>query len=174
MQVFESIKNEDWSIFLNSNSKHYPDQRFDILSAKPKKKIIFSDNNTYLINGDQQPKKSELCPFELLKKIMSEYESNSNPEIPFSGGAIGYISYDYGNHLHNIKNKNKCFNHPLFAFGIYDWAIIYDYVQEKSFLLYHEKNSITENIINNYQEKLVHSLTPFQITSRCESNMNYV
>ena len=173
MQVFESIKNEDWSIFLNSNSKHYPDQRFDILSAKPKKKIIFSDDNTDLINGDQQPKKSELCPFELLKKIMSEYESNSNPEIPFSGGAIGYISYDYGNHLHNIKNKNKCFNHPLFAFGIYDWAIIYDYVQEKSFLLYHEKNSITENIINNYQEKLVHSLTPFQITSRCESNMNY-
>ena len=100
MQVFESIKNEDWSIFLNSNSRHYPDQRFDILSAKPKKKIIFSDDNTYLINGDQQPKKSELCPFELLKKIMSEYESNSNPEIPFSGGAIGYISYDYGNHLH--------------------------------------------------------------------------
>ena len=129
MQVFESIKNEDWSIFLNSNSKHYPDQRFDILSAKPKKKIIFSDNNTYLINGDQQPKKSDLCPFELLKKIMSEYESNSNPEIPFSGGAIGYISYDYGNYLHNIENKNKCFNHPLFAFGIYDWAIIYDYVQ---------------------------------------------
>ena len=85
---------------------------------------------------------------------MSEYESNSNPEIPFSGGAIGYISYDYGNHLHNIENKNKCFNHPLFAFGIYDWAIIYDYAQEKSFLLYHEKNSITENIINNYQEKL--------------------
>ena len=124
IQVFESIKNEDWSVFLNSNSKHYPDQRFDILSAKPKKKIIFSDDNTYLINGDQQPKKSDLCPFELLKKIMSEYESNSNPEIPFSGGAIGYISYDYGNHLHNIKNKNKCFNHPLFAFGIYDWAVI--------------------------------------------------
>ena len=45
--------------------------------------------------------------------------------------------------------------------------------QEKSFLLYHEKNSITENIINNFEQKLEHSLTPFQITSRCESNMNY-
>ena len=53
-EVFESIKDEDWSVFLNSNNKQYPDQRFDILSARPKKKIIFSDNNTYLINDDQQ------------------------------------------------------------------------------------------------------------------------
>ena len=67
-KVFEIIKNEEWSVFLNSNSKQYPDQRFDILSASPKQKIIFSDDSTYLINEDQQPKKSELCPFELLKK----------------------------------------------------------------------------------------------------------
>ena len=68
MQVFESIKNEDWSIFLNSNSKHYPDQRFDILSAKPKKKIIFSDDNTYLINGEQQQKKVSYVHLNYLKK----------------------------------------------------------------------------------------------------------
>ena len=173
IQVFESIKNEDWSVFLNSNSQHYPDQRFDILSAKPKKKIIFSDDNTYLINEDQQTKKSELCPFELLKRVMNEYKSNSIEDIPFSGGAIGYISYDYGNYLHNIENKSKCLKYPLFAFGIYDWAVIYDYDQKKSFLLYHEKNTITDNIINNYQKKLESSLMPFQITSRCESNMNY-
>ena len=173
IQVFESIKNEDWSVFLNSNSKRYPDQRFDILSAKPKKKVIFLDDSTYLINEDQQLKKSELCPFDLLKKIMNEYKSNSSEDIPFSGGAIGYISYDYGNYLHNIENKNECLKYPLFAFGIYDWAVIYDYVQKKSFLLYHEKNTITEKILNNYQKKLQPILKPFQIISRCESNMNY-
>ena len=172
-KVFEIIKNEEWSVFLNSNSKQYPDQRFDILSASPKQKIIFSDDSTYLINEDQQPKKSELCPFELLKKVMSEYKSHSDPDIPFTGGAIGYISYDFGNHLHKIDNKNSCLNHPLFAFGIYDWAVIYDYAQEKSFLLYHEKNNITENIINNYQLNIKSNLIPFQLTSRCESNMNY-
>ena len=172
-KVFDIIKNEEWSVFLNSNSKQYPDQRFDILSASPKRKIIFSDDSTYLINEDQQPKKSELCPFELLKKVMSEYESHSDPDIPFSGGAIGYISYDFGNHLHKIDNKNSCLNHPLFAFGIYDWAVIYDYAQEKSFLLYHERNNITENIINNYQQNIKSNLIPFQLTSRCESNMNY-
>ena len=173
IQVFENIKNEDWSVFLNSNSKQYPDQRFDILSAKPKKKVIFSDDHTYVINEDQQPKKSELCPFELLKKIMNEYKCNSSEDMPFSGGAIGYISYDYGNYLHNIENKSKCLKYPLFAFGIYDWAVIYDYDQKKSFLLYHEKNTITEKILNNYQKKREPILKPFQIISRCESNMNY-
>ncbi len=172
-QVFESIKNEDWSVFLNSNNRKYPDQRFDILSAKPKKKIIFLDDSTFLINEDEQKKKFDLCPFELLREIMSEYKSNTQSDIPFSGGAIGYISYDYGNYLHNISNKNNCFNQPLFAFGVYDWAVIYDYSKEKSFLLYHEKNTITENIINNYQHNSKSNLIPFRITSRCESNMNY-
>ena len=32
----------------------------------------------------------------------------------FVAGAIGYISYDYGNHLHNIENKNKLLSHPLY------------------------------------------------------------
>ena len=172
-EVFESIRDEDWSIFLNSNSKQYPDQRFDILSASPKQKIIFSDEGTYLINHDQKPEKTKLCPFELLREVMSKYKSNDDTDIPFSGGAIGYISYDYGNYLHNIENKNNFLNHPLLAFGIYDWAVIYDYAQEKAFLLYHEKNTITENIINNNHNNLEINIKPFQITSRCESNMNY-
>ncbi len=172
-QVFEIIKNEDWSVFLNSNNKKYPDQRFDILSASPKQKIVFSNECTYLINEDQQPKRTDLCPFELLREVMSKYKSNTDSDIPFSGGAIGYISYDYGNHVHNIQNKNDYLNYPLFAFGIYDWAVIYDYTQEKSFLLYHEKNTITENIINNYKKSSESKLIPFQLTSRCESNMNY-
>mgnify|MGYP001178632328 CR=1 FL=1 len=172
-QVFESIKNEDWSVFLNSNNKKYTDQRFDILSASPKQKIIFSDDSAYLINKNEEPKKTELCPFELLREVMSKYKSNCDTDIPFSGGAIGYISYDYGNYLHNIENKNNHFNQPLLAFGIYDWAVIYDYALEKSFLLYHEKNSITENIINNNKKSLDSNVMPFQITSRCESNMNY-
>ena len=172
-EVFESIKDEDWSVFLNSNRKQYPDQRFDILSAGPRQKIIFSDEFTYLINQDQKAKKSELCPFELLREVMSKYKSDDDTDIPFCGGAIGYISYDYGNYLHNIENKNNITNHPLFAFGIYDWAVIYDYAQEKSFLLYHEKNTITENIINNNKKNHETNIVPFQITSRCESNMNY-
>ena len=85
------------------------------------------------INRGQEPKKAELCPFELLKEVMSEYKSTGNTDIPFSGGAIGYISYDYGNYLHNIENKNNYLDHPLFAFGIYDWAVIYDYAQENRF-----------------------------------------
>ena len=39
--------------------------------------------------------------------------------------------------------------------------------------MYHEKNTITENIINNNKKNHETNIVPFQITSRCESNMNY-
>ena len=40
MEYFNIIKEDDWSIFLNSNYDRYPDQRFDILTSSPLEKII--------------------------------------------------------------------------------------------------------------------------------------
>ena len=42
-KYFEFIKNNDWSIYLNSNNDKYPDQRFDILTSDPLEKIILDD-----------------------------------------------------------------------------------------------------------------------------------
>ena len=39
-KYFDIIKNNDWSIFLNSNYEKYSDQRFDILTSNPIEKII--------------------------------------------------------------------------------------------------------------------------------------
>jgi para-aminobenzoate synthetase component 1 len=106
---------------------------------------------------------------------MEKYKCESKDDIPFCGGAMGFISYDYGNKLHNIENKNnKDFQYPLIAFGIYDWCIIYDYLKRKSFILYHQKNKLINSILKlSISQLSLNESESFNCTSRCESNMNY-
>jgi len=167
-EYFELIKNNDWAVYLNSNVNKYNDQRYDILSSNPVNKIVLNSENQ---NSDIT--KDNI--FTLLEKSISVNKCETNDDVPFCGGAIGFISYDFGNAIHNIKiKKNKEFDYPLVAFGIYDWCITYDYLKEKSFILYYEKNNIIDKIINykNVRDKIKKSKT-YKSTTSCESNMNY-
>ncbi len=168
-EYFELISDNDWAVYLNSNNNKYNDQRFDILSSDPLEKIILHDHEK--ISSDIT--KDNI--FNLLEEYISKHKCEPNEEIPFCGGAIGFISYDFGNKIHNIEKKNnKDFEYPLVAFGIYDWCITYDYLKEKSFILYHKKNEIVDKIVNYKPEKKDNiKCKVFKSTTRCESNMNY-
>ena len=167
-EYFELIKNNDWAVYLNSNNNKYHDQRYDILSSNPINKIILSSEYS-----SSDVTKDNI--FNILEKNINMHKCEEDDDIPFCGGAIGFMSYDFGNTLHNIKNKkNKDFDYPLAAFGIYDWCITYDYLKEKSFILYYEKNNIISKILNHRSEKNeIKKYKAYKSTSSCESNMNY-
>ena len=168
-EYFELIKNNEWAVFLNSNNNIYKDQRYDILSSNPIDRIILNeyDNSRSEINEDSI--------FKFLEKAIRENECEVNDDVPFCGGAIGYLSYDFGNKIHSIENKiNKDFDYPLAAFGIYNWCITYDYRKEKSFVLYYKENQLIKNIIDYKSvNKEGDKYRKFKATSSCESNMNY-
>ena len=85
-EYFEFIKNNDWAIYLNSNNQKYSDQRFDILTSDPVEKIIHDDK--YDSSSDKYNNKDI---FSSLKKAMEKYKCESNNDIPFCGGAMGFI-----------------------------------------------------------------------------------
>ncbi|WP_454782397.1 aminodeoxychorismate synthase component I [Legionella sp. WA2022007384] len=93
--------------------------RYDIISAYPYDSIEI-DQNSHDFPG-------------LLKKI-SEILSPipSVADLPFQGGALGYISYDLGAKLLGIDSCRQptLENMPLLNFGLYDWAIIVDHNQK--------------------------------------------
>jgi para-aminobenzoate synthetase component 1 len=54
-------------------------------------------------------------------------------DLPFQGGAIGYISYDFGAQLVGIESSSQpsLEEMPLLDLGLYDWAIIVDHQLKK-------------------------------------------
>tara|TARA_B000000437_G_scaffold178278_1_gene134154 strand:- start:597 stop:1949 length:1353 start_codon:yes stop_codon:yes gene_type:complete len=170
--VYDLIHDHDWPIYLCSNNKIFPDHKYDIITAQPREKIFFYNDKTIIEKNGKKITSTEE-PIYVLKDLMKKYK-NDNSDLPFTGGAIGYISYDHGARYENISQKYNDFNIPSFAFGLYDWAYIADHDAKQSCLIYHEKNSFIKSIIdslNSYPKN--QNKYFFKIKSKCESNTTY-
>jgi len=71
-----------------------------------------------------------------LRKLMSAYSNDAFCEIPFLGGAVGFISYDYGRCLETIPSEEKFFSLPqklgsLLKRPLLDWNRLFNLVDSK-------------------------------------------
>ncbi len=59
-------------------------------------------------------------------------------QLPFAGGLIGYLSYDFGRHLETLPSHAKDdLQLPDARFGVYDWALVSDHQAGTSQLVFH-------------------------------------
>lgn len=114
--------------------------RYDILSACP--------YDVYQL--PQGPVNEE----SVLRAIHSRLPwIESSCDLPFQGGAIGYVSYDYA----VCRIGLECFAHPLLAplpmlyFGFYNWGIVTDHHEKRVSLFMVDDATETSEIINTVQ-----------------------
>ena len=128
---YETVRHLKWPVFLDSSYQgdkpKSPIARFDIIAAEPFIRCV-SDATGVYVEDQSGRKKVEKFPLDLLKEIMAKY-TLTNESLPFMGGAIGYLSYD-------LKSTSK--KHPLIPkmiMGVYDWAVVVDHLNSKSWLI---------------------------------------
>ena len=131
IELFEKFEHIPWSILLKSSgtTECENSNRFDILTSEPIYKIIHKEKT--IVSDSVQEKKysSTECPWVITQNLMrNSFEKvPSIPNIPFCGGAMGYLGYEQGLKLHDIPQKqNDELRIPNFAIGIYDWCNIVD------------------------------------------------
>ena len=128
---FEKIKHLEWPVFLDScYQKDKPQSkyaRFDIVAANPFIKIRAKNGVTSVSDrdGHYQHKQPSL---EVLSDLMDQYPKPSS-SLPFVGGAIGYCSYEL-----NLKTAKKNTIDTMMM-GIYDWAVIVDHFEKKTYIV---------------------------------------
>ena len=147
---FEAIADDSWSCYLDSGfhddfDKNISDKsRFDIIVSRPFIKII-ADENTVSIEEDNQKKIVKENAFEVLDKVLARFEVQ-NSSLPFTGGALGYFSYELGQTY--VQNDKDHVGIPLMMVGIYDWALIVDHQEKKACIASHLLNKDTSNYLN--------------------------
>jgi para-aminobenzoate synthetase component 1 len=69
------------------------------------------------------------------REAMRGYPAVSHPEIPFCGGAVGYLSYDYGRRLEQVPDLAVDDRGlPDFYFGLYDGVAAWHHPTGRLFL----------------------------------------
>ena len=110
---YQSLSDLPGFVLLESSDRQRG--RYDIVTARP------YDSFTIL--------RSSSCINEAFNQFQSLLPATpSMCDLPFQGGAIGYIAYDFGEVLNGIHSKPHPLNDmPLIDMKFYDWAIVADH-----------------------------------------------
>lgn len=114
-------------------------------------------------------------PFELLRACMGEIRPNA-PDIPFSGGALGYWGYDLVRSLGAMGDLGReAEATPEMMVGLYDWSVVIDHKDKKAALVSSLSQPETEAMLPGLHAKLAtavaHPERAFHVSGRVSSNL---
>ncbi|MEE3215724.1 MAG: chorismate-binding protein, partial [Pseudomonadota bacterium] len=164
---FESLRARPGAVLLDSGRPKAPGGRFDILTSDPLDQLEIDplgkawDAEGNLVTGS---------PFAAQQRLLDRLpKTDLVSELPFLGGLIGYWSYDLGRLIAGVKGPARASTRlPLARLGLYDWALIQDHEQQRSYLVADAARR---------QQVLAWLLEPaedshFTLTSRFTSNLD--
>ncbi|MGZ8212212.1 MAG: aminodeoxychorismate synthase component I [Burkholderiales bacterium] len=172
--LFEAIADWPWAVFLDSGLHHPGQSRYDILAAQPYLRVVTRGALTE-VNGEG----IELTrddPFELLRKLL-EPDPACRSSLPFCGGAIGYFGYDLARRLERLPS-GACDAEriPDMAIGIYDWALVVDHLERRTWLVGQGRDAETDlkwdGLVRMFSAPPgERARAPFRVTSPVVSNL---
>ncbi len=154
---FAAIADLPWAVWLDSGGMG----RYDILTAAPQQTVVL-DAET---RGD---------PFALLREHLGAPLSPVEG-IPFSGGAMGYWSYDLARRTMSLPDMAQDAERlPLMAVGLYDWSLVLDHQLRTAKLVSHQRYAVTEallpQLLRRLQDDVPLRADTFLVRGKIESN----
>lgn len=114
------------------------DSRWSILGWNPSCTISYDGNDTFL-NFEKVNKGFS----ELFSWVLSSRRKDYDGDLPFIGGAIGSIDFEYGYELLEIPRQSD--GRKLIEFHFYDQGLIYDHLRDEWFCLGEEPQLVAAN-----------------------------
>lgn len=126
---FARLRTAPGAILLDSARPGAQRGRFDLLSAWPRQQL------------QAQPGESGQAYLHRVRQALNELGSAQLPaqsELPFAGGLIGYLSYDFGRRLEQLPAlATDDLGLPDAHLGLYAWALVSDHQRRTSQLVLH-------------------------------------
>ncbi len=124
-RLYQSLRDLPWAFWLDSGSGMHLDYggRYHILVADPRIRIVSNNGLTTLQHPDGGTEQTREPVLDVVREALGPQQP-SDSKLPFSGGAVGYFSYDFGRRLQGLPVAQG--GMPEVAVGIYDWALIVD------------------------------------------------
>lgn len=124
--------------------------RYSFLGFDPRLSVCLNDSVVTVQNGETKTM-LDGDPNAVLRRIISEYNPPRFSFLPpFTGGFVGYFSYDYIKY--NEKSLQLTHNDPAgfddFHLMLFDKAIVFDHLRQKIILII---NIRTDNLEANYR-----------------------
>lgn len=140
-------------VILESIPREKENARFSIIAYNPVAEILFKDGVLY---RDGQPVQED--PLDYLQKVTNK---GVQSDLPFAGGAIGFVGYDMISLYEDIGQIPQCtIDTPDMHFFIYESYLIFDNKKEKLYIV--EDNIYSGRSDEAMRESLARALKELQ------------
>lgn len=156
-QYFAAIRHAPGAVLLDSGRPTAERGRYDLLSAWPQATLTVA------------PDESGSDFLQRLRKNLTQLGEANFPagyELPFAGGLIGYLSYDFGRHLEQMPQLAADDLHlPDARLGLYAWALVSDHLVQTSQLVFHPAlpESERQRLIDVFNKPVAASKASFKL-----------
>lgn len=126
---FARVRQAPGALLLDAGRPQAERGRFDLLSAWPLQSFE---------PGEAEPAGAFFQRLRQGLNRLGRAEAPADCELPFTGGLIGYLSYDFGRRFEQLPSHAQDDLHlPDARFGLYGWALISDHQRQTSQLMFH-------------------------------------
>jgi para-aminobenzoate synthetase component 1 len=175
-RLFEGVADLPWAVFLDSGRHHPGQSRYDILSAQPYVRLVTRGPLTEIYGDGIELSRED--PFVLLRQALA-VDPACGGGLPFCGGAMGYFGYDLARRLERLPVLAEDAERiPEMAVGIYDWAVVVDHGERRSWLVGQGRDPETDIKWDGLVERFSapppeKARSPFRVVSPVASNLSH-
>lgn len=136
LTIFESIKDRPYSFFLDSACDPAKLGRFSFLGSDPFLVFRSKGDRITIERPGARIENITSDPFLAIRRLLDEYRgSGSLTDIPFTGGAVGYLSYDMKSFIEDLPDNAKDdIDLPDSMLGFYNSVVIYDHLHKRCYV----------------------------------------
>ena len=132
--LYAQVRDLPWPVWLDSGFPESGAGRYDIIAADPYLTLQASDG-LVSVHSEQGVEQRTACdPLAWLRELLGE-RAQANTDLPFAGGAMGYLGYDLARTLGDLPPRPGLADWPDMAVGLYDWALIVDHARRRSYFV---------------------------------------
>lgn len=163
---FAAIRHAPGSVLLDSGRPSAERGRYDLLSAWPLATLAVA------------PEESGAAFLQRLRDTLGQLGNAAMPgglELPFAGGLIGYLSYDFGRHLEALPAQAQDdLQLPDARFGLYPWALISDHQACTSQLVFHPQlaDSERQRLIELFRQPTTATDSSFSLAGAMQADLS--
>ncbi len=129
-RYYQQIRDLRWPVWLDSGYPKSGRGRFDIIAADPYRTLV-DQGGRLRIDGVEAAAEE---PLAVLRKLLGD-RAPPLPELPFNGGAIGFLGYDFARRMGELPPRAGFGDWPDLAVGVYDWALILDHARRRGYFV---------------------------------------
>lgn len=157
-QFYEAVRHMPWAMWLDSGTGSARTAGYDILVADPVYSVVCHGEHTSIVDQQGRTTSSRESLLDILRTLLDRQADDDS--LPFVGGAVGYLSYDFGRRLQGLSSADGAAGLPEAALGIYDWAVLLDHEQRQAWLVGPGSDSRPPEYWQSLEQSLNTSVAP--------------